>query len=195
MVTILQPVAAPAETLPLWHFTTARYLQMIQVGVLGPKDHVELVGGMVVEMSPQGSRHNHFLMQLNRLFVPLWDRAIIAIQATATIAEGAVYDPDMLLLRHRPDGYKDKHPSPQDIMLVVEASESSLRRDQQVKLPVYASAGIAEYWIADLDHETLIVNREPEGNGYRAVQTLRGDDLISPVACPDFSFAVRKLFD
>ena len=168
---------------------------MIEAGVLGPKDRVELIGGMVVEMSPQGSRHNHFLIQLNRLFVPLWDRATIAVQATVTIAEGAVYDPDFLLLRPHLDGYKSRHPGAHDIMLVVEASGSSLARDQKVKLPVYAGAGIQEYWIADLEHETLIIHRDPQPGGYRLVETRSGDDVVSPLAAPDFSFTVRQAFD
>ena len=195
MATISKPVAAPVNVLPLWRVSTAKYLQMIAAGVLGPKDRVELIEGMIVQMSPQGSRHNHFLIQLNYLFVPLWDRATIAVQATVTIAEGAVFDPDFLLLRRRADGYKSSHPGAQDILLVVEAAESSLSRDQKIKLPVYASAGIPEYWIADLEQETLIVHRDPQPGGYRLIETRRGDDVVSPLAAPDFSFAVRQAFD
>ena len=80
-------------------------------------------------------------------------------------------------------------------MLVVEASESSLARDQKVKLPVYASAGIPEYWIADLEHETLIIHRDPQPGGYRLVETRSGDEVVSPLAAPDFSFLVRRAFD
>jgi len=195
MATVLPISAGFPEFLPLKRFSTADYLQMIEVGILGPKHRVELIGGMIVEMSPQGSRHNHFLMQLNRLFVPLWDRAIIAVQATVTITEGAVLDPDFLLLRQRPDGYKSLHPGAADILLVVEAAESSLPRDQKIKLPVYASAGIPEYWIADLEHETLIIHRDPQAGGYRLIEARSGDDVVSPLAAPDFSFAVRKAFD
>ena len=195
MATVSQPSADFPDFLSLRRFSTADYLHMIEAGVLGPRDHVELIEGMIVDMSPQGTHHNHFLMQLNRLFVPLWDRAIIAVQATATITEKNVYDPDFLVLRKRPDGYKEQHPRSQDILLVVEASESSLRRDQQVKLPIYARAGIPEYWIADLEQETLIIYRDPHGDAYRPVETRSGDETISPLAAPDFSFPVRQAFD
>ena len=195
MSVVSPPTAGFPEFLPPGRFSTAQYLRMIEAGVLGPDDHVELIEGIVVEMSPQGSRHNHFLMELNRLFVPLWDRAIITIQATVILGEGAVFDPDFLLLRPRDDSYKLSHPNAGDILLLVEAAESSLARDRKVKMPIYASAGISEYWIADLEHETLIVHREPQPGGYRQIKTLSGDDVVSPLAAPDFSFAVRQAFN
>ncbi len=195
MAAIPLPTADFVQIAPPHRFSTADYLEMIEKGVLGPDDRVELIGGMIVEMSPQGSRHNHFLMQLNRLFVPLWDRAIIAIQATVTIAEGAVFDPDFLLLRKRADGYKSVHPAAQDILLVVEAAESSLPRDQKIKMPAYASAGIPDYWIADLEREVLIIHREPDAGGYGMIDKRSGEDVVSPLAAPDFSFKVRQAFD
>lgn len=195
MSIVSPPSAEFVEFLPPGRFTTAQYLRMIEAGVLGPDDRVELIGGMITAMSPQGSRHNHFLIELNRIFIPLWDRATIAIQATVTIAEGSVFDPDFLLLRHDANRYKTRHPNASDIMLVVEAAESSLSRDQKVKMPIYAGAGIQEYWIADLDQEVLMVHHDPQPNGYRQVTTYSGDDVVSPLSAPDFSFAVRVAFD
>jgi len=194
MPAISSPTAGFPDFLPLGRFSTAQYLRMIETGVLGPDDHVELIEGIVVEMSPQGSRHDHFLTELNRLFIPLWDRALIAIQATVVLGEGKVFDPDLLLLQPREGGYKLRHPSASDILLVVEAADSSLARERNVKMPIYASAGIPEFWIADLEHETLIVHRDPQPGGYRIVETRSGDDRVSPLAAPDFSFAVRQPF-
>ena len=170
-------------------------MQMIDAGVLGPKDHVELIRGVIVDMSPAGSRHNHFLAVINRLFAPMWDQAEVWIQGTLSVAEGEVYDPDFLLLRPKPGGYRDQLPVASDVLLVLEAADSSLRRDQQVKLPTYAKAGIQEYWIADLEKEVLIIHRDPQAGGYRLVETRHGDDVVSPLAAPDFSFAVRQAFD
>ncbi len=195
MATILQTVAGASDILPLWRFGNDTYLKMIDCGVLGPDDHVELIRGMVVDMSPSGSRHSHFLATLNRLFLPTWGRGEVWIQGTLVVAEGEIYDPDFMLLRTKPGGYKEQLPRPTDVLLVVEAADSSLRRDQQVKLPVYASALIPEYWIADLERESLIIHRDPQAGGYRQIQTLRGDEIVSPLAAPDFSFAVRQAFD
>jgi Uma2 family endonuclease len=195
MATIPQTSNEFADFLPLRRFSTADYLQMIEAGVLGPSDRVELIGGIIVEMSPAGIPHNHVLIQLIRLFAPLLDRFEVAVQGTLTVAEGQVFDPDFMLLRQRPDRYKTKLPDAADVLLVIEASESSLRRDQQVKLPVYSSAGIAEYWIADLEREVLLLNRQPKGNSYGVIESRQGDDVVSPLAAPDFSFSVRQMFD
>ncbi|HEY4231938.1 MAG TPA: Uma2 family endonuclease [Lacipirellulaceae bacterium] len=190
-----ETAAAFPEFLPLRRFSTFDYLQMIEAGVLGRRDRLELIGGMIVEMSPAGIPNNHILIRIIELFGPLLGRFQFIVQGTLTVADGQVFDPDFTLLRRREDGYKTKLPGAADVLLVIEAAESSLRRDQQIKLPVYANAGIAEYWIADLDRETLIVHRDPDGNKYRGTKSFSGDDLVSPLACPEFSFAVRKLFD
>jgi len=195
MATVLPTSAGFPEFLPLKQFSTADYLQMIEAGVLGPRDRVELIGGMIVQMSPAGIPHNHFLINIIELFAPLLGRYKFAIQGTLTVAEGQVFDPDFMLLQPRPDGFKTKLPDAPDVRLVIEAAESSLSRDQKIKMPAYASAGIPEYWIADLEQETLIIHREPQPGGYRLVETRRGDDVVSPLAAPDFSFAVRQAFD
>ena len=168
---------------------------MIEAGVLGPDDKVELIGGMIVQMSPAGIPHNGFLINIVDLFAPLLGRFKFAVQATLTVADGQVFDPDFMLLDRRPDNFKSKLPDASDVRLVIEAAESSLPRDQKVKMPIYANAGILEYWIADLEHETLIIHRDPQPGGYRLVETRSGDDVVSPLAAPDFSFAVRQAFN
>ncbi len=81
------------------------------------------------------------------------------------------------------------------MQLIIEAAESSLRRDQQIKIPIYAAAAIPEYWIADLEREILIVHREPAEGRYASIETLQGDDIVSPVSAPELAFAVRQTFD
>jgi Uma2 family endonuclease len=168
---------------------------MIEKGVLGPKDKVELIGGFIVNRSPQGTRHNHFLMNLNRLFAPLHEHFCILVQGAITVAPGQIYDPDFLVLEQKRGGYKFKHPEASNVKLVVEASESSLRFDQRVKLPVYAAAGVPEYWIADLEREVLIVHRVPDGDTYKVIATRQGDDSVSSLAAPNIKFAVRQAFE
>jgi Uma2 family endonuclease len=195
MSTIFQPPADLIEIAPLHRFRTSDYIEMIDKGVLGPDDHVELIGGMIVEMSPAGIPHNHYLSHILRLFAPLLAKFEIAIQGTLNVSEGHVLDPDVMLLRQRPDGYKSKLPEAADVQLIIEAAESSLRRDQQIKLPIYAAAAIQEYWIADLEREIVIVHREPGGNGYSSIETLQGDNILSPLAAPDLALTVRQMFE
>ncbi len=195
MTTIAPPSLDLFELAPLHQFSSAEYMEMINKGVLSPRDRVELVGGFIVNMSPQGSRHNSFLMKLNRFFAPLHSRFFIAVQGTLTIAEGQIFDPDFTLLKQKPEGYKLKLPEAQDVCLVVEASESSLHFDQRIKLPIYAAAEIPEYWIADLEREILIVHREPTEGRYASIETLQGDDIVSPLSAPELAFTVRQTFE
>jgi Uma2 family endonuclease len=195
MATIVQSTTDLLQIVPLHRFSTADYLEMIDKGVLGSKDRVELIGGMIVEMSPAGIPHNHCLICLVRLFAPLLSKFELAIQGTLTVSEGQVYDPDFMLLGRGEDGYTTRLPQSSDVVLVIEAAESSLRRDQQIKMPVYAAAGIPEYWIADLDRETLIVHRDPAAESYASIENRRGDDVVSPSAAPELAFAVRQMFD
>lgn len=195
MSTIPIPAVDVMQIAPLHRFSTADYLEMIEKGVLGPDDHVELIGGMIVEMSPAGIPHNHFTIRVVELFAPLIGKFRVAVQGTLSVVEGQVFDPDFMLLRVRPDGYRTKLPEAADVLLVIEAAESSLPRDQKIKLPVYAAAGIPEYWIADLEREAIIIHREPEGSAYKVVERRQGDDSVSPAAAPELLFVVRHLFE
>ena len=195
MPIVSSPTAGFPESLRLKQFSTGDYLQLIEAGVLGPEDKIELIGGIVVDRSPASIPHNHCRIQVLHAFAPLVGRFDIAIQGTLTVSEGHVYDPDFMLLQPRPDGFKTKLPDASDVHLLIEAADSSLARDRKVKMPIYASADIPEYWIADLEHEALIIHRDPQPGGYRQIETRSGDETVSPLAAPEFSFAVRKAFD
>jgi Uma2 family endonuclease len=76
---------------------------------------------------------------------------------------------------------------------VVEIAESSLGYDRNTKLPLYAKAGIPEYWIVDLIHREIVVHREPNRGRYRRVQHLKHGDSIAPLAFPDTTLAIADL--
>ncbi len=168
---------------------------MVEAGVLGPDDHVELIGGMIVEMSPSGTKHNHFLIRLIEAFAPLVGTHQLSVQGTLRVSDGNVFDPDLMLLRYRADGYKTNLPTAEDVLLVVEAAESSLKKDSSQKLSVYATVGISEYWIADLKEEQLLVHRDPHQTKYRSMETLPKEGSLSPLAVPDFTVDLAKIFD
>ncbi len=167
---------------------------MIEAGVLGPADRVELLGGMIVAMSPAGPAHNHVVMRLNRLFSPCWDRAEIAVQGTLLIGDNDVFDPDLMLLRPRPEGYREALPRPADVLLLVEVADASLRKDRQIKLPIYAAAGIAEYWIADIEHESIEIHRAPAGERYEQLSTVRDSERATPQAIAGLSVTPVEVF-
>lgn len=185
--------ALPIE-LPLRQFDADEYMAMVGAGVFEERRRVELIGGFVVDMAPSGPDHSYVIMRFPRLFATLMADFELWIQGTLKVDRRHVFDPDFMLLRPRAQSYKEALPTPADVALVVEVAGSSLRRDAGVKLPVYARHGVADYWIADLEREVLVVHRNPSGDAYLDIQEFSGNAMISPFAAPEFAVKVSELF-
>ena len=192
--TFVGPAGVGTIVLPVSPLSNEKYLRMIDGGILGPEDKVELIGGAITNMAPAGPEHGGSIIHFPRLFAPVLDRFEIGVQVTLVLAEGHVYDPDFMLLRRKSEGYRRKLPRAEDVRLVIESASSSLDRDRHVKLPVYAAAGIEEYWIADVEAMTLTVFRQPEGARYAIEATYAGDQTVSPLACPDLTIRAGDIF-
>jgi Uma2 family endonuclease len=185
---------APGIELPLRQFDADEYMAMSNAGVFEARKRVELIGGYVVDMSPANPDHNYVVMRFPRLFAALMAEFEFWIQGTLRVDRKDVFDPDFMLLLPREQSYKHALPSPPDVALLVEVAGSSLGHDAKVKLPIYAENGIADYWIADLDRDALIVHRQPSGKAYGDVKEYSGEATISPLAAPNFSVTVRDIF-
>lgn len=167
---------------------------MIEAGVLGPADKVELIDGVITPMSPSGPAHTNAVMQLNELFSPLIGRAKLLVQGTVNLSDGQIVDPDFALLRMRTEGYGQRYAEPADILLIIEVADTALAKDRQVKQRIYARAGIADYWIADLNRKAMIVHRDPEGEGFNRIETYHSGQSVAPLAATDLSISVQKVF-
>ncbi|GIX47751.1 MAG: hypothetical protein KatS3mg131_1962 [Candidatus Tectimicrobiota bacterium] len=175
-------------------FTVAEYHKMAEAGILGEDDRVELIEGEIVAMAPIGSRHAACVDRLNRLFSQrTGERAIVRVQNPVRLGEHSEPQPDVALLRPRPDFYAAEHPGPEDVLLVVEVAETSAAPDRAVKVPLYARFGIPEVWLVDLAAAQVEVYRQPAPQGYQAVETLRRGDTVAPLLLPELSLAVEAL--
>jgi Uma2 family endonuclease len=192
-VTFSTAVTGPVE-LPLAQFDAGDYETMAEAGVFAAGKRVELVGGYVVEMSPSGSDHNAAIIQINELFAPLIPRFKISVQGTLKVDRRNVFDPDFMLMRPRPEGFRRSLPTPDDVALLIEVAGSSLRNDISFKLPIYAEHRILDYWIADLERDVLIVHRNPAGKEYADRQEFAPGMFVAPLAAPDFQIAVSGIF-
>ena len=144
-------------------FNREQYHRMGEVGILKRDDHVELIRGEIVEMSPMGPRHYAFVNNLNRLLVVrLTDRAIVAVQGPIALAEDSEPEPDIAIIRHRTVPYKEREAFREDALLLIEVAESSLAYDRSTKLRLYAEAGIPEYWVVDCLAESVEIHRGPD---------------------------------
>ena len=174
-------------------FTIEEYHRMAETGILRPEDRVELINGEILEMSPIGSRHASCVNNLNRaLVLGLGVRAVVSPQNPVQIPVHSEPEPDVAVLR--PRSYKTAAPTAEDVLLLVEVAETSLRFDRTVKLALYARAGIPEYWLADATAETVTAYRQPAGETYEDVRIVGIDGRLSPVAFPDLLMPVADLF-
>lgn len=175
-------------------FTVDEYHRMAETGILGEDDRVELIEGEIVEMAPIGSRHAACVIRLIRLFSarPRPD-VLVNVQNPIRISEYTEPQPDLTLLRFRPDFYARAHPGPEDVLLLVEVAESSAEYDRQVKLPLYARGGLREVWLVDLEGEAVEVYRGPSSTGYTEVQRRERGQTLAPTAVPDLILAVDEI--
>jgi Uma2 family endonuclease len=166
-------------------FTIEEYYLMAKAGILGEDDRVELIDGEIVEMPPIGIPHASHVDRLNRLFtLRLGESAIVRVQNPVRLSEHSEPQPDIALLRPRDDFYTSAHPGPQDVLLVIEIADTSIDYDRQVKAPLYARAGIPEYWLVDLTGQRIEVYRDPAAGEYRQVRLVRRSERLAPEALP-----------
>ena len=175
-------------------FTIDDYYRMAEAGILKPEDRVELIEGEIVEMSPIGNRHAGCVNRINDLFTFLFrGKAIVTVQNPARLNEYNELQPDIILAKPRSDYYSSRHPTSQDIYLVVEIADTTLRKDRNLKLPIYSRLGIAELWIGDLQHDRLLVFRNPAGNSYKTSLTFHRGDSLSVAFFRENTFKVEDL--
>jgi Uma2 family endonuclease len=175
-------------------FTVDEYDRMVEVGILGKEDHVELIEGEILEMSPIGSRHEACVDRAAVLLLPpLVGQSIVRVQGSIRLGDYSRPQPDLILLQHRRDYYAPSGAVTRDALLVIEVSDTSIRYDRGPKLRVYARHGVREVWIEDLTTDTLLVFRSPEGATYRTLVTLKSGDSIAPEAFPQLIVSVAAL--
>jgi Uma2 family endonuclease len=175
-------------------FTVEEYHRMAEAGILSEDDRVELLEGEIVAMSPIGSKHAACVDRLTRYFDrQVGDHAIVRVQNPIRLGEHSEAQPDLALLKPRPDFYASSHPGPEDVLLVVEVAESSATVDREVKVPLYARFGVPEVWVVDLAGEQVEVFRQPSPQGYQDLRTLRRGEVVSPLLLPELPLPVEAI--
>ncbi len=184
-----------AELITRRRFTVDEYHRMAEAGILGEDDRVELIEGEIVEMSPIGWRHQACVNRLNQRLVPaLRGQAIVQPQGPIRLGSDSEPQPDLVVLRPRADFYAEGGPGAEDVLWLIEISDTSLRYDRDVKVPLYGRYGIPEIWLIDLAGEQVFVYRDPRPDGgYRSAQVLGRGARLAPQAFPDLELTVDEL--
>ena len=176
-------VAAPTRR----RFTVEEYYAMAEAGILAANERVELLNGEVFAMAPVGAAHGDITDLFDRFFQQsLPDRARVRVQGPVRIDDTTLLYPDLSALRLRPD-YRRHLPEPGDMLLLIEVSDSSLRRDREAKLSLYAAAGIPEVWIANVPACHVEAFHDPVDGVTRAIAssppTAKSAPSPSPTSC------------
>jgi len=150
--------------------------------------------GEIIVMSPIGSQHAGTVMRMISVFQKrLRERILLNPQNPTVLDEFSEPQPDIMLLRPREDFYTTNHPRPNDILLLVEVSDTTLAYDRGRKLRKYAETGVDEVWIVDLPGRIIQQFRHPQGNSYAFSKENRREEAIQIAAFPDISFQVEEL--
>jgi Uma2 family endonuclease len=180
-------VSATKESWPRPHrLTVDEYYRMAEVGLLPPDARVELIEGEIIDMAPIGSRHAAAVNLLSeRLIKTLSGTSLVSIQAPVRLDTRSEPQPDLAVLRLRPDRYSNSHPTAADVLLLIEISDATLRFDRETKASLYARHGVPELWIVDLNHRELHVFREPRHGEYRDRSTVTAGVMTVPTLAID----------
>jgi Uma2 family endonuclease len=175
-------------------FSVDDYERMIRSGILGENDNVELIQGEIIEKMAIGEGHGYSVRKLNSFFNSRFPgRAIVEIQSPLVLG-GSEPEPDVMLLKWQSNFYKGKKPLATDLLLLIEVADSSLDFDRDIKLPIYAEAGIQEYWIVNLLEDKIEVYRDPQPAGrYATVLTFTRGQQIECLAFPGEAFEVAEI--
>lgn len=170
------------------------YHLMVEAGIIASNERVELIEGQLYRMAAKGTFHSAAITRIKRLLeARLGNRVLLRFQDPVRLSDDSEPEPDVAVVRPDPLDYEDHHPTPEEIYLLIEVSDRTLKRDRELKAPAYARSGIREYWILDINARQLYVFREPRVEGYANLVVLAESDLIAPLAFLDCQVSVEDL--
>ena len=183
-------------SLPVRRLKVSEYQRMGEKGILSEDEHIELIDGVIIQMSPKGTKHTACIRKLTNLLPRLlYGQALVSIQDPIILNDDTEPEPDVAVVKPHDDAYVKKHPRPDDVLFLIEAADTSLEYDKEIKLPRYAASGIEEVWIVNLVDNIIEVYREPlvlaDGTaGYRTRTDFVKGDTLTPQAVPSLQIAV-----
>ena len=161
---------------PLHRFSLEEYHRLIEAGGFDEDARIELIDGLLVDMSPKSPAHENAIAWLNKLLVRSLDDRFEVRVSTALTTGTSEPEPDIMVIE--PDAPRPYHPG--TAALIIEVAVSSQRRDLRHKPPIYAGAGVPDYWVVDLDAGRVVVHGSPHDGGYEHTEIVgAGGELVA----------------
>lgn len=175
-----------------YKFTVEEYYRLYEARVLEDRDRIELLNGDLIIMHAIGIRHAQAMTNIASEFGEQARRRYkISPQNPVELDDYSAPQPDLVLIPRTRTS--KRHPSPAEVFLIVEISDTSLRYDRGDKLRAYATVGIREFWIVNLEADTLEIYRQPDGPTYREELVIPLTGTAAPLAFPDLRIAVADI--
>lgn len=186
---VTQPYPQPRRL----RFSVDDYYKMIEMGMIDDYERSEIIDGQMMPKMPIGDRHAAAVNRLNRLLAArLPESILLSIQNPLRISDFDEPEPDVVLADlTKYDG--NRHPRPEETILVMEVSDVSLKNDRDVKLPLYADAGIAEVWIVNLRDNVIEIHQDPSLGIYQQVKIFKSGGQATSIVLPELSIEVDAI--
>lgn len=181
-------------------FTIDEYHRLGELGFFTPEERVELIRGEIIKMPTKKTPHSVCNTRLwQELFKLLGEAATLRVQEPIILPTDSEPQPDITIVRNRDDNYISSHPMPDDIFLIIEISDSTLKFDQKTKLSLYAEYNIPHYLIFNLIDNHLEIYSQPYQNlqgkfNYRHKQIALSNEVVSLPHFPDISLNLSLIF-
>jgi Uma2 family endonuclease len=184
-------MATPAEDFRRW--TREEYERLGEQGFFRHDERVELLDGVIYEMSPQKSWHAAAIQALQENLLPVFGKGYsVRFQLPLALSFNSQPEPDVAVVRGHWRKYVDAHPT--TAVLVVEVADTTLlQQRERRKRAIYAQAGIPDYWVLNRRAACLEVYREPRDGSYQSRTVLKTGDFVSPLASPEDSIPIANL--
>lgn len=175
-------------------FNVSDWHQLGEKNFFLPNARMELIEGEIIDMVPIGSSHAGCVSWLTQFFVTqVAGSAIVKVQDPVQLSHFSEPQPDLMILRPEPHFYRKRHPTPADVLLLIEVSESTLHYDRHTKIPLYARHGIIETWIVNLEQNCIEVYLNPQELDYQEKHIFQRGEVIIPSQLAHIKVAVAEV--
>ena len=176
-------------------FRVEDFRRMTEAGILPEESGWEIIDGYLIDKMSIGSKHASTVKKLNRKLTKLFDEneAVASVQDPIHIDDFNEPEPDIALLKPREDFYEESHPIAQDVLLLIEVSDSTVEYDREVKKVLYAEAGIEEFWLVNLKENTIECYSSPKNGTYRLARILEKGEMVESKTVENLRLLVEEI--
>jgi Uma2 family endonuclease len=196
-ITVVEPRSLPAppdKGIRRRRWTRKEYYRAAELGLFRPGERLELLDGEIIQKMAPGGFHAAVVSRADRLLAAAFGPGHhVRTQQPLILSNWSEPEPDLVVAPGTEFDYLPDHPTAQDVRLVVEVSDTTLRFDRGRKRAAYARAGVSEYWIINLPERQLEVYRDPAGSRYRSVTIYSEHEVVTPLASLHASIRVGDL--